>query len=332
MMRHSNSRRRFGSLAICLTFLLALCMTACSSTTSASNGGTSGGYTGNYEYEDSTSSQATDTQLEGKAADDTIRKIVRTFQFTLETQDFDTLLSRIQSSARDTGGYLENFTVSDRASSRSSGSSKGLRSADITARIPQEKVDGFCAGLEQDGNVIYRSEEAEDITLSYSDVKARCDSLRQEQGRLQELMESAETIEDLITLQERLSQVSYQIESYESQLRTYDSSVDYSTVSISITEVEVLMPTAQSFTGRVQQGFSRSLDNIAIGLVNFAVWFLAFSPYLLLMALPAAVVLLVIFVPKRRRKNRRAQAAPVQRPIQPSVPPQESSEKQPPKE
>lgn len=330
-MRDSKSRRRTGSLAVCLALLLAVCMTACSSASSSYNSNSSAGYAGQHDYEESTSSQAIDKQLEGKAPGEALRKIVRTFHFTLETQDFDTLISRIQTSTKETGGYLENFTVSDRSSSRSAGTSQGLRSADITARIPQEKVDSFCAGLQQDGNVIYHSEEAQDITLSYSDIQARCDSLRQEQERLQELMESAETIDDLITLQERLSEVSYQIESYESQLRTYDSSVNYSTVSISVSEVEVLKPTAQSFTGRVQQGFTRSLDNIAIGMTNFAIWFLAFSPYLLLMALPAAIVLLAIFIPKHRRKKK-MRTAPARQPMQPSEPSQENTENQPPRD
>ena len=55
-------------------------------------------------------------------------------------------------------------------------------------------------------------------------------------------MEKAESIEDIITIEQRLSNVRYQIESMEAQLRTYDNKVDYSTVHLDVSEVKELTP------------------------------------------------------------------------------------------
>ena len=68
------------------------------------------------------------------------------------------------------------------------------------------------------------------MTLQYVDLESHKKALTTEQDRLIELMEQAETVEDIITIEGRLSEVRYQLESMESQLRTYDNKIDYSTV------------------------------------------------------------------------------------------------------
>ena len=78
------------------------------------------------------------------------------------------------------------------------------------------------------------------------------------------LLEQATSIEDIITIESRLSEVRYQIESMESQLRTFDNQVDYSTVSISISEVKELTPVVEESAGtRIRNGFVNSLNNDA---------------------------------------------------------------------
>ena len=52
------------------------------------------------------------------------------------------------------------------------------------------------------------------------------------------LVEKADKMEDIIVIYERISDVTYEIESYESRMRTYDDQIAYSTVNISVEEVE----------------------------------------------------------------------------------------------
>jgi len=57
-------------------------------------------------------------------------------------------------------------------------------------------------------------------------------------------------------LEKRLSDIRYELESMESQLRLYDNQVDYSTVTISIDEVNQFTPTAPETVGqRIGSGF-----------------------------------------------------------------------------
>mgnify|MGYP002226154573 CR=1 FL=1 len=89
------------------------------------------------------------------------------------------------------------------------------------------------------------------MTLTYVDLQSHRDALQTEQERLLQLLEQAESIEDIITIEQRLSDVRYQLESMESQLRSYDNQVDYSTVYLYIDEVEVYTPVEEETHGNV---------------------------------------------------------------------------------
>ncbi len=55
-----------------------------------------------------------------------------------------------------------------------------------------------------------------------------------------ELLAEAESIDSVIAIESRLSDVRYEIESIGSQLRSYDDLVTFDTISISIAEVKVI--------------------------------------------------------------------------------------------
>ena len=56
------------------------------------------------------------------------------------------------------------------------------------------------------------------------------------------MLEKAETVADMITIESRLSEVRYNIESVTSQLNNWQHQVDYSTINLSIYEVKELSP------------------------------------------------------------------------------------------
>ena len=65
----------------------------------------------------------------------------------------------------------------------------------------------------------------EDITNQYVDVEARLESLQAQQERLYELLEQAQDIETVLAIQNQLTEIQYQIESYTAQQRSYDQQV-----------------------------------------------------------------------------------------------------------
>lgn len=233
------------------------------------------------------------------------RKLIRTFHIQIQTKEFDEVVEGIQAKVQELGGYIENSSLD----SGSSYYSNYNRYSYITVRIPSDKLDGFVDNVKETSNVTSISESTEDITLNYVDVESRKIALETERDRLLELLEKAETVEDIITIESRLSEVRYQLESYTSQLRTYDNQVDYSTVYIDISEVDrETKVEPKTFWEEVTEDFGDSLYGLGQGFRGFAIWFLGSSPYLILWAvIIGAVVFAVRTIGKKRRLKKTLQ-------------------------
>ena len=67
-----------------------------------------------------------------------------------------------------------------------------------------------------------KQESTQDVTSAYVDVEARLKSLKLQEERLYAMMEQAGDLETLLAIQNQLTEVQYQIESYTAQQRTYD--------------------------------------------------------------------------------------------------------------
>lgn len=231
------------------------------------------------------------------------RKLIKTVDMSIETKEFDQIMETIQEQVDTLGGYIESSNTYN--GSIYSGY-RGSRDASLVIRVPEENLDAFLQEVSQISNVINRSDVVEDITLQYVDLESHRDALRTEQTRLLELLEQAETVEDIITIEDRLSDVRYQLESMESALRTYDNQVDYSTVTVDVTEVSDYTPVEKdSPWQRITKGFTESLRNIGNGFVDFGVWFVVHIPYLIIWAIVIIIIVLIIRKIVKKRRNRK---------------------------
>lgn len=222
------------------------------------------------------------------------RKLIKTVDMNVETKTFDDTMAAIENKVAELGGYIENLETYNGSSYSGYRSS---RNANMTVRIPKRQLDVFLDTVAGVSNVVRRSESVEDVTLTYVDLESHKNVLLAEQKRLLELIEEAEVIEDIITIESRLSNVRYQIESMESQLRTYDNKVDYSTVYLNVNEVKELTPVVEETAlQRIAGGFVNSLKEIRDGLTEFAIWFVVNIPYFILWIVVFVVVILLVKV------------------------------------
>ena len=95
----------------------------------------------------------------------------------------------------------------------------------------------------------------------------------------------------------------YQINSIESQLRTYDNKVDYSTVRLDVSEVTIYQqaPDATAWE-KISTGFRNSLYSVGTGFADFGIWFIIHIPQLIV---AAVIILLAVLVIRKALKNRR---------------------------
>lgn len=264
-----------------------------------------------YSYDTGATEEIIDEAVEEEAkatenaeeVQDTNRKLIKTVDMNVETKDFDGLMPLIEQKVDELGGYIENSDVYNGSSYRSY---KDLRWASLTIRIPQDKLDGFIRDMQGVSNVTNCNQRVEDVTLTYVDLESHKKALKTEQDRLLELLEIAETVEDIITIESRLSEVRYEIESMEAQLRSYDNRVNYSTVYMYIDEVEILTPVVEETTGeRIVRGFTENVADVLDGIKEFFIGLIINLPYLVVWGIIIAVVILIVLRVMRGGKKRK---------------------------
>ncbi len=290
----------------------AACDTAAAPAAAGGNGMAGSGYLSDgveYESDDYAEAAAEEAGMDdggdGNSAPevmDTGRKLIKTVDLQVETESFDELLLSVFHRTESFSGYIEeSYTYNG-----SQYYGRGTRNANMTIRIPADKLEEFLSEISEISNVISRNDRVTDVTLRYVDMESHKKALMAEQERLLELLGQAENIEDIISIESRLSEVRYQIESMESQLRTMDNQVNYSTIYLSIEEVKQYTPVAEQSIGeKIVTGFQRSLVDIGSGFVNFGVGFLIYLPYIVLWAVAIAAALLFIRLAIKKRRSKK---------------------------
>lgn len=224
------------------------------------------------------------------------RKWIVTVNMNAETEDLDAMTAALDERITTLNGYVED----QRIYNGSSYSSRRYRYADLTIRIPAADVDKFTDDVAGIANVISKETNREDITLRYVATESRVTALETEQARLLELLAMAETMEDLLEIEARLTDVRYELENYSSQLRLYDNQVDYATIYLNIEEVQEYTPVEPTLWERIRGGFTGSLKSLGEGALDLLVWIIASSPYLVVYAILLAIAVALI---KRYRKK-----------------------------
>ena len=208
-------------------------------------------------------------------------KMVYTASIQAETQDYDACTAALEELVDRLGGYLE-YASSD---SRGDGS----RSASYTVRVPAKEFRGFLKTVGEISHVTSQDQNAENISERYYDTESRLETQKTKMERLQTLLSKAENMEDIIDLENAISETEYQIEQLTGSLRHYDSLVDFATIDVRLREVLRL-----STVEEAPPGFGDFLQDVAVYLAYNWTW----------MVLLALIILLVVKVSKRRQAQR----------------------------
>lgn len=237
---------------------------------------------------------------DSSVAVETGRKLIRRIALDAQTTDMDTMLSGVVAKVSELGGYVESRDVY--SGSSYSGKTKN-RYANLTIRIPAERLDEFVSHVGNVSNVTSTSETSEDVTLNYVATESRMKALQAEEARLLELIDKAANLTELLQLEERLTEVRTELERVTSQLKLYDNLVDYGTVDLTVNEVQEYTPVEEpGFWERISTGFSNSLSNLGTIVKELAIAFVCAIPYLVPLGVIAGIVLLIVKLATRKKK------------------------------
>ena len=234
------------------------------------------------------------------------RKIIRNANVSVQTLEFDKFIDALNSAINGVGGFVESSSVGGREYYYRA----NLRSATFVIRIPADSLDAFLDTVDGLGNVTSMSTSMRDVTTNYVDSEKHLEALRTEQDALLEILKSATTVEDIITVQDRLSYVKYEIESYESILRSYDDQIDLSTVTLYLSEVErETVVEKETFGQEVGRRFKESLESVGDFFRDLGAWLFGNAPSIVVFLVFNGVIVLIIVLSikggiKRRAKRR----------------------------
>jgi hypothetical protein len=167
-------------------------------------------------------------------------------------------------------------------------------------------LDEFLTGLDVIGSLVYKSENAEDVSFQYYDSTARLDALKLQREQINKLLTSATDLTAVVELQDKFYDLQAEIDSLEGRIRGWDSKADYSQVTVHMAEVPVrdqVQPVGDSLIERIRTGFFDSVNWLSGFLQDMAVVLAAFAPILVVL-IPLIVLVVVIVRVVRARKRR----------------------------
>ena len=230
------------------------------------------------------------------------QKLIRKIRLTVETDDYQGFIEALNGKIAELGGYVEDMEAS----------TSGITPrATIVVRVPANQLSALTDGVAGIGNITYKHDSQQDVTLQYVDTESRISALRTEQERLLALLEQAENLTEVLEIEDRLSYVRYELESYERSLRALANQVEYATATIEVSQVRVFTPVETEEEGyweKIGNGLKSSLSGLWEFLKDLFSLFVIALPYLFLFVILPLIILIVLLKRHSRRRKAKLEA------------------------
>lgn len=161
------------------------------------------------------------------------RKITKNSSLSLEVKggEFTFADSKVKSIVSSSDSIVLNESLNTRKNGN-----KEEFYASYSIKVESSKLDSVVSQLREIGKVTYFTENANDITGSYTNREIELEVERERLLRYQEMYNSAEKISDKIELNDRIFNQERIIKYLEDSLKNMDQRVDYSTINLNISE------------------------------------------------------------------------------------------------
>ena len=254
---------------------------------------------------------------EGDVPKENPEKIIYAADVTVETTTFDETVANVTELVERYDGWIESSSISGSNYYQKAKGTASTRDASYTLRIPSSRFNELMESLSALGNIPYSHIYTENVTSQYVDTQARLKAYTTQEARLLEMMELAESVEDVIIIEDRLTELRYQIEALQSTLNNWDRRVSYSTVSLTVKEVREYTPEIKeepSYWEELKDALKTGFENAGQILKDLLVFLIELLPVLIILI---PVIWLLVWIIKkvfrldgsRARARREARAA-----------------------
>ena len=135
-------------------------------------------------------------------------KVITTVYLKFETLEFEKSNEELNELIAKYQAYVEYSNISYNQYYNA----KNYRNGEFVIRVPREKIISFKTELNLIGNLTSENTNKQDVTKQYTDTESRLKVIEVKEGRILALLEKAERIEDIIALENQLSNTIYEKE------------------------------------------------------------------------------------------------------------------------
>ncbi|WP_338673675.1 DUF4349 domain-containing protein [Streptomyces sp. SCSIO 30461] len=167
--------------------------------------------------------------------------IIRTAELSVEVKDATKALARVRTTVETAGGH-----VADETTERVDDTRVASR---IVLRVPQDRYASLLTDLEGSGKLLSRKADAEDVTDQVVDVESRIATQRASVARVRALMDRAEKLADVVTLEGELSRRQSELESLLAQQASLKDRTSMATITLSLSEAYDAKPAVEDDPG-----------------------------------------------------------------------------------
>jgi len=220
------------------------------------------------------------------------RKIVRTATLELQVENVIGAVQQIDDLATRAGGFVSSSNVFVDTQDGDGDGVTRTQTATVTIRVPAESystVMGQLRGIATE--TVSETSDASEVTEEYTDLEARLKNLRATEQRYLELLGQAATIDEILTVQDRLTQVRLEIEQATGRLNVLNNLTDFATITAQLSlPPAIAQGDNENWAEEAWQASWETSNDAMVALGTVAI---VGGVFLAWMALPALALLLI---------------------------------------
>ena len=188
-------------------------------------------------------------------------QVIRQAQLSIsvKTGTFDSSLGAVRSLVELEQGYVAGTDAQANPVNNDQ-----IRTGVITFMVPATKLDETVDALAKMGKVQTEHISGNDVSAQYVDLQARLANEEAQRNAMLALLSKAQTVSDIIAVQNQLGQITGQIEQLKGQIQYIEHNVAFSTVTVQLTEAGAPVTTSPSDNW----GFVSALSDAAHNFVT----------------------------------------------------------------
>ncbi len=216
-------------------------------------------------------------------------KIIKDASLTVKTADIQASKKNLNELIKRFNGYYEKEDLIN---------DDYTTSYNLKIRVPSKDFENFITTIESGKEEIKnKSIQARDVTEEFIDIESRLNNKKEYLSRYKVLLGKANSIKDILDIQENIRTIEEEIESTAGRLKYLNDQITYSNIDLNLFK-EKDYTFKRTSKGSFFERLKSSLSNGWIAIGDFMLWLISIWPFLI-------IIVSVIWLTRKYLKKRK---------------------------